>query len=388
AAAQVHPGPRRRIHRLRDLRIDFSLKYTARHTSRLKKLAGLWPSPGGLDGRTHDRMAIEDHLGMGGCGKICPRTGIVTIQNEETRAPMKTSKGNLLFVLILILGSCQPVQNTPPVPSPSVASPAATLTATPEPTTTSTPTSTAMPTFLPPLPVGTPEEVVLELLRSNHGCQLPCWWGIMPGVTTYPQVTTLLEPLAKRPLYIGGSPMTYGLLGAEFTLQEIYSSLTEVRLDIDFIEGIVQSIVVYGFEIPDLYDVGRIMDQFGPPEDILISTVQTNIYPSLPFILFMFYPDLGMFLSYSVDGYSNGQTIRACLDTWVSYVPSFYLWSPGVTETMADVLEMWAIKFDWFVLHSLEEATGMTVEAFYETYRHPAADPCINTPAEIWPISP
>ncbi|MFH2103334.1 MAG: hypothetical protein ABIJ39_08275, partial [Chloroflexota bacterium] len=47
AAAQVHPGPRRRIHRLRDLRIDFSLKYTARHTSRLKKLAGLWPSPGG-----------------------------------------------------------------------------------------------------------------------------------------------------------------------------------------------------------------------------------------------------------------------------------------------------------------------------------------------------
>jgi len=33
----------------------------------------------------------------------------------------------------------------------------------------------------------------------------------------------------------------------------------------------------------------------------------------------------------------------------------------------------------------LEEATGMTVETFYETYRDPANDPCIETPRDLWP---
>ncbi|MFH2103008.1 MAG: hypothetical protein ABIJ39_06585 [Chloroflexota bacterium] len=293
----------------------------------------------------------------------------------------------LFLIILLLLAACQAGEADGVVVTPTTTPHVETVTGG-NATQNATPTSTAMPTFLPPLPVGTPEEVVLELLRSNHGCQLPCWWGIMPGVTTYPQVTALLEPLAKRPLYITGSPQNHGFLEAEFTLQEIYSSLTEVRLTIAFTDGIVRSIEVHGFEIPDLYDVGRIMDQFGPPEEILISTVQTDLNLPLPFILYLFYPDLGMFLSYSAGGYSNGQTIRACFDPLGSVGQGLNLWSPGVTETMADVLEMWEREFDFSVFHPLEDATGMTVEAFYEMYRHPAADPCINTPAEIWPISP
>jgi hypothetical protein len=33
----------------------------------------------------------------------------------------------------------------------------------------------------------------------------------------------------------------------------------------------------------------------------------------------------------------------------------------------------------------LEEATGMTVTSFYETFKNPENEACLETPAELWP---
>jgi hypothetical protein len=33
----------------------------------------------------------------------------------------------------------------------------------------------------------------------------------------------------------------------------------------------------------------------------------------------------------------------------------------------------------------LEEATGMTVTSFYETFKNPENVACLETPAELWP---
>jgi hypothetical protein len=65
----------------------------------------------------------------------------------------------------------------------------------PTPTYLSTEETTALPTTinqilptLTPLPALSVEEAqafVDELLETNHGCDLPCWWGITPGETTW-----------------------------------------------------------------------------------------------------------------------------------------------------------------------------------------------------------
>jgi hypothetical protein len=35
-------------------------------------------------------------------------------------------------------------------------------------------------------------------------------------------------------------------------------------------------------------------------------------------------------------------------------------------------------------LHSLEDATGMSIEQFYQTFSQPDNQTCLQTPADLW----
>ena len=117
--------------------------------------------------------------------------------------------GLIVVPVLLLLGClpCQVTEDEPSVePSPfssvkptatqrptAIPSPAATLlpTLTPRPTWTPSPTWTPIPTRTPtatPLPFPTLESAemqsfIAEMLSTNGGCELPCWWGITPGET-------------------------------------------------------------------------------------------------------------------------------------------------------------------------------------------------------------
>ncbi len=76
-----------------------------------------------------------------------------------------------------------------PVPSPTTTP---RPTANPRPPRTPSPTPTQTPTATPlPFPTLEPEEMqafIAEMLAANGGCELPCWWGITPGVTPWEDV--------------------------------------------------------------------------------------------------------------------------------------------------------------------------------------------------------
>lgn len=63
-------------------------------------------------------------------------------------------------------------------PRPATATKTATMTA----TITETP-GPPSPTPLPTLSDAQAEALALDLLKNNRGCDLPCWWGFVPGVT-------------------------------------------------------------------------------------------------------------------------------------------------------------------------------------------------------------
>ena len=87
------------------------------------------------------------------------------------------------------------VLSSTPTASPTViaSSPTSTVTLTPQltatrrPTLTQTPASTptVTPTSFPTLDSKAKLDYVIRSLKTNRGCELPCWWGITPGKTKW-----------------------------------------------------------------------------------------------------------------------------------------------------------------------------------------------------------
>ncbi len=111
----------------------------------------------------------------------------------------------MLFSFIAIGCAIYPV-STPPA-TPSTISTVETLslsTVTPKPTTTpvpsptSLPTSTVGPTAIPTVP----SEEILNSLRTNGGCLLPCWWSILPGETTIEMVRSFTERFGNSVVHV------------------------------------------------------------------------------------------------------------------------------------------------------------------------------------------
>lgn len=74
-----------------------------------------------------------------------------------------------------------PPTNTPTATPTFTRRPFIYSTFTPAPTLPPTPTLTPWPTYPPDEALAK----VLELFETNAGCQLPCWWGIIPGETPW-----------------------------------------------------------------------------------------------------------------------------------------------------------------------------------------------------------
>src|SRR3972149_10258120 len=68
-----------------------------------------------------------------------------------------------------------------PTPRPTVTLRSSkTASITPEPTITLSPTPSL--TALPTLDAVEAEKMLQSMLYQNGGCELPCWWGITPGI--------------------------------------------------------------------------------------------------------------------------------------------------------------------------------------------------------------
>ena len=57
---------------------------------------------------------------------------------------------------------------------------------------TSTPTPTITVTWVPPT---LNDYSIQTLIDTNGNCELPCWWGLVPGVTTKAQSLSFLEKI-------------------------------------------------------------------------------------------------------------------------------------------------------------------------------------------------
>lgn len=290
---------------------------------------------------------------------------------------------------LLSLIACQPPALSPSQEATEMALPMPTHT--PIPTLTSiatplppTPTITLMPTLAPivtrtPLPALPPDEAlnrVLELYETNGGCQYPCWWGIIPGETTWADARHFLSAFASR-ISDEPGPNYPDILVAEVFLPQMDTMETgRHNIHVYVIKnGFVEMIEVHPTNALSP-QVGDILRTYGPPDEVYLRG-------SLPAISFtLFYKDQSFFFQYGTnDTTVEEEMLKVCLPGDHPNSVKIIVWSLAEQRSFADVYdEPDALMYE----HPLAEVTDLNIQQFHEMFSVSAGPACLKTPVEHW----
>ncbi len=254
-----------------------------------------------------------------------------------------------------------PISNTP---TPSI------VPDTPTPTVMSA-TVTAKPTATATLSHEQIDANLTELMLTNDGCELPCWWGILPGEALMSSAREKLTALGAS--WIGDLTSTIGIdwgMGIEFEVDD----------------EIVQTIDIYSSYFPgierDKYTQGwqphsltAVLEHYGLPTRVLVYK-PFEADPGQPsYHLLVFYEDLGIEIDYigSVEILGDNRYL-ACPDIADIWKVHMLLYQPSqVDDVVERILPTSSISYiaDPETVHeviSWQQATGTSLESFFETY--------------------
>lgn len=229
------------------------------------------------------------------------------------------------------------------------------------------PTAERRPTVTPhsTLTADKEGELLSTLLLTNASCELPCWWGIQPGVTTEQQARELVEAYGLEWIVSNTDFRAFGLgypiAGADYRFTDV-----GVSLWID--DGIVKLIEVSAIRRRDdsevtfvrdwqAYSPAAIVGRYGRPELVEFEAVENSSY----YRLLLAYDSLGIELAYIMpftvtdDG---GRQICLGLDTIDYIYPSLY---PAHQSSSLPV-KLLVSRLTTYV--SWEETTGQSLDDF------------------------
>lgn len=225
---------------------------------------------------------------------------------------------------------------------------------------------------------------VLDLLQNNAGCQLPCWWGFTPGKTLWQTAQAFFASLGKRTnesdfRSLPGTiiyTLKFGV--SDQTNQDYVSQHYIVR------DGIIEMIWANTGD-SQRYMLPQLLTNYGQPTDIWLRTYRNVREGELPFFLVLFYPQQGIMAMYVDSAERQGEKVRKCPQQTGSVL---WLWSPDRKMTLEDIARN-GVEFgpveDLPNYRRLEEATGISVGKFYETFKSVNNRTCIETAADLWP---
>ncbi len=323
----------------------------------------------------------------------------------------------MLLSMIVAVGCTQstervPITLTKDSASPTTSPPTATESMTP----TLTPVATSTPKAIPTLPEDDARNRLLDLLSNNGACHLPCLWGITPGTSNYQDARNILMPLSSispaintyfepakvngvligtiSPFYVDdqylfGSQIVY-LYNDNGIVKNVYFQAVEEEWVTDSNGNWLEKTPIYDSPIfiqrVHYYSLSHLLEEQGMPDSvsILASAQFYNQSGSIEYHIAVFYPNQGIWAHYSAFVSKDlGINIQICpLNMHIE----MELYPPGNPDTFITHLEE---ETDWKALKGgfkpLEEATSMSLEQFYETFRNPTNQQCFVTPANLWP---
>lgn len=291
----------------------------------------------------------------------------------------------VVMIMLISIAGCTSTPNQQDIwaTSQPVLSPTETDIVLPTETHIATDIITPTVTSIPRQPISTPSEIEkdkigLAMLRSNNGCNLPCWWGIMPNQTTWIDANRFLKPFSD--IYEREPSAKWLVYEVYSPLEKEFSATERLRVVYATQQGVIKEIDVSGFN-EDTYGLSSILSKYGVPAEVLIGAYSPDTASpdkQVPFSVDLHYPELGINVLYGSDAFVKGETITGCLRD-----PHLFLWSPQEYDrSIAYILGWDQIKFPYL---SLEVATGLSTQAFYDKYANPFTPPCLDTLKNLWP---
>lgn len=293
------------------------------------------------------------------------------------------------FILCIMTNGCTPVRGETTTETPLLDSKTPIPKAT-TPLQSLTPTQTKEPeiTLVPVLPAEEAEAKVIELLQTNGGCQLPCFWGLTPGQTQggvaisylhqFPRVPPEIEITIPREDYrIGINILFNGSLENKTETLTLIEVITRVYYR-NFIEG--GHVDINNFDNPyyheyfQYYTLPYLLKNYGKPDDIYFD-IETDFVKE--FHIYLDYSQLGWGAKLTMPLSITKDVVKGCP---AKAFTSLWLWTPGDTNT--------ANKFGFgsnSLFKSIQEIPDITLEEFYNNYKDPTNGECLEIPLSVWP---
>ncbi len=313
------------------------------------------------------------------CGSEEIQTRSMGMKCNLKKANIFRSRNWILILLLLPLTACQSTLSVTPTKTISLEATKGDVlvTVTRQPTVT----PILLPSPIPTLSLTEKKAATEVLYLTNANCELPCWWGIVPGETDWQTAKHSLSTIAT--MITTGTQSEFDpvfVVEVDIPVPEYLDETGNLRHQFVVRDGIIVKIRLDGpWGTTKIDTVSEILHNYGSPTEIWLETwgytFGNNYYP---FSVALFYPELGILVRYSdedaklVDGYVTGCPQNDSGTLW--------LWVPEHELTFIESLG----KQQGQHYKPLEEVSEMDVEIFYQTYLDPDTETCIETPAELW----
>ena len=295
----------------------------------------------------------------------------------------------VVLALLLILVGCIS-ENTPrdeyavstTVIPPSTLLPTETLTSTPTETKTPVPTATfIIPTltqYLTPLPTLSYYKTKYLLYEANNLCDLPCWWGITPGISTWTESKQHIDRFDPSLSFFVEKMANSRLRATKSTQSEMYTwnvwlpdsdASTPVYLEVQ--NNVVTAIIVAQDLFTLFFPIHKFLGAADKPDKVLVYISDYDKNNSrYDATLYLVYEQKHILASYVYWGSETANAVNLCLQHLSPQ--EMRLWAPGVE-----------ISTDISSLKSLEEFSDLDPDAFYGRFKNKNHQ-CFEMSKDAW----
>lgn len=310
-----------------------------------------------------------------------------------------------LFVFLLFtVGGCQ-VSTEPEALAMITPSPPATLTGTPTqtpkasqtpiptysstPTQTQTPTKTATNTLTATwTPVATMDseaalERISELYQYTEPCKFPCWWGITPGQTTWPQARQILSEIQTEqgPYYREIMTLYKYSFGVPAKFEALDLGFIEASIFVN--ENIVVAISTNIGWIHRDFDYSRtyLLTLLGQPDEIWLRHTTPESELLIEYEMDLLYKSTGVLLNISGEAKKQNDRLVICPQKFQSgaFPAAITMYAPEITYSFDELREMLFGKYELAETRYVRLSTitnGFGEREFYELYKNENAAEC------------
>jgi hypothetical protein len=228
------------------------------------------------------------------------------------------------------------------------------------------------------------QRLLTQVFETNGGCQLPCYWGITPGETSWESASEFLSSIGN--IYGPGGKGVVASYGPVF--EDIKGDLGNMYPGFWVRDGIVVAITTSSRWVRKDFDfsLAGLLAQFGVPEEIWVRPVIESSDDQPYYELALWYPSKGIVVNWEGNSTKNGDNLSICpqnIFSRVPYPPRLILWSPSEQvdfnhfgfELLDDDLGWLTQDFKPFSELSIDNLTN---KDFYELYKSTDIATCTN----------